>query len=186
MEEKGWDYEYETGLYAAFVGSVGVLEYLWRQGYSYDMGACAEAARGGQLEALKFLRGLKPPCDWGERTCIAAAGGGHMKVWMWLMGEGQPPSLDWETCGCAPEGGHLDVLKYLRSQDPPCPWSEVTCEVAAGEGQLEALKFLRDQDPPCPWLRRSCRENASKYGHQHVVDWIDQREDESDGEPYWE
>ena len=195
MEEKGWDcdwdYYYETGLYAAFVGSVEVLEYLRRKGYSYDEGACAEAARGGQLEALKFLRGLKPPCDWSAFICTVAAAGGRMGIVKWIRGEGSlydmiPPGyLDWESYGWAAEGGHLEVLKWVRSQDPPCPWNGWACQLAAGNGQLEALKFLRDQDPPCPWSRHECRYDASHFGHQHVIDWIDQREDESDGDDYF-
>ena len=28
----------------------------------------------------------------------------------------------------------------------------------------------------------TCRQIASGYGHQHIVDWIDQQEDESDEE----
>ena len=51
---------------------------------------------------------------------------------------------------------------------------------------MEVLKWLRDQDPPCPWSRSKCRRRASKYGHQHNVDWIDQQEDESDWEEYGE
>ena len=82
----------------------------------------------------------------------------------------------------AAQGGHLDVLKFLRGLDPPCPWDERTCAAAAREGRLEALKFLRGQNPPCPWSRRYCREDAAKDGHQHVLDWIDEQEDESDME----
>ena len=31
-------------------------------------------------------------------------------------------------------------------------------------------------------MRHMCQEEARKSGHQHVIDWIDQREDESDVE----
>ena len=27
-----------------------------------------------------------------------------------------------------------------------------------------------------------CRETASEFDHQHIIDWIDQQEDESDTE----
>ena len=124
VEEKGWELNEDTGWCAGRCGSVEVLEYLGRRGYEFDRWACKGAAQVGQLEALKFLRGLDPPCPWHE-----------------------------DSCSWAVEGGHLEVLKWLRAQDPPCPWS-----------------------------RCDCREEASLYGHQHVVDWIDQREDESDVE----
>merc|ERR1711907_284901 len=84
------------------------------------------------------------------------------------------------TCAEAAEGGHLEVLKWARSQDPPCPWNKWTCEGAAKGGHLDVLKWARSQDPPCPWSRDECRERARRYGHQHVVDWIDQQENEID------
>ena len=78
----------------------------------------------------------------------------------------------------------LEALKFLRGLDPPCPWDEETCGWAAGYGHLEVLMWARGQDPPCPWSRRECRKKAkaSKSGHQHIIDWIDQQEDESDVE----
>ena len=44
------------------------------------------------------------------------------------------------------------------------------------------MKFLRSQDPPCPWIRSDCRAAAEMSDHQHVIDWIDQQEDERDTE----
>merc|ERR1719305_797520 len=102
IEEKGWKLNEDTGWYAGMSGSVEVLEYLLERGYEFDVMACYGAARGGHLEALKYLRGLDPPCPWDEETCAQAA-----------------------------EGGHLEVLKYLRAQDPPCPWDWRTCSEAA-------------------------------------------------------
>ena len=138
-------------------GSIEVLEYLRERGYQFDGKACGGkasdgAARGGHLEALKFLRGLDPPCPWDD-----------------------------ETCGMAARGGHLDVLKWLRAQNPPCPWHEWTCREAAGDGHLEVLKWLRAQNPPCPWNRYACKQDA-EYDHQHVIEWIDQPEDDSEVE----
>ena len=122
VEEKGCEPNEDTGLCAGMGGSVEVLEYLLERGYEFDEKACHGAASEGHLDALKFLRGLDPPCPWDDWTCLNAA-----------------------------EGGHLDVLKWARSQDPPCPWS-----------------------------RGECRLTASNFGHEHVVEWIDQQEDGSD------
>ena len=44
------------------------------------------------------------------------------------------------------------------------------------------MKWLRAEEPPCPWSRSECREEASLNGHQHIIDWIDQQEDERDTE----
>ncbi|WZN62678.1 hypothetical protein HKI87_06g42200 [Chloropicon roscoffensis] len=124
MEEKGCKLNVATGLWAGWGGSVEVLGYLEERGYEFFEAACAGAAEGGHLKALKFLRGL----------------------------------------------------------DPPCPWNKYACFGAAEEGRLEVLKWARSQDPPCPWVRSACREKASKHGHEHVIKWIDQQEDESDTE----
>ena len=153
MEEKGWELNRETGEWAGMGGSVEVLGYLKLRAYEFTSYACQGAARGGCLEALKFSRCLDPPCPWGERTCTEAA-----------------------------QGGHLDVLKWARSQDPPCPWDELACFYAAERGHLETLKCLRSLDPPCPWNRRECKGEASRHCHWHIVQWIDQQEDESDVE----
>ena len=152
MEMKGCKLNGVTGWYAGMGGSVEVLEYLLRKGLKFDVETCQGAARGGCLEALKFLRSQDPPCPW-----------------------------DWETSAFAAKGGHLEVLKWLRDQDPLCHWDANTCLGAVQGGQLEVLKWLLDQDPPCPWMRCRCRWEASILGHPHVVDWIDQQEDhESD------
>ncbi|WZN65589.1 putative ankyrin repeat protein [Chloropicon roscoffensis] len=155
MEEKGCELNKNTDWSAGKGGSIEVFEYLLERGYEFDRKACEGAARGGCLKALKFLRSQDPPCPWNA-----------------------------ETCGWAADGGHLEVLKWLRAQNPPCPWNWEACWRAAEEGHLEVLKWLRSQDPPCPWSRSECREEASKSidGHQRIVDWIDQQEDESDVE----
>ncbi|WZN62124.1 hypothetical protein HKI87_05g36600 [Chloropicon roscoffensis] len=150
--------------------------------WEFDENACAGAAMGGRLEALKWLRDQASPYPWDERTCQGAALGGHLDVLMWLRKQDPPCPWDYRTCSKAAREGHLDVLKWARDQDPPCPWDEEVCAGAAGNGHLDVLEWLRAQHPPCLWSKSWCRENASEYGHQHVIDWIDQQEDESDVE----
>ena len=213
VEEKGWRLFFygRTVWWAGLGGSVEVFEYLNVKGYQFTKEACEGAAMGGCLKALKFLRGLDPPCPWDQWTCREAARGGYLDVLKWARSQTPPcpwdadtcseaarignldilkwardqdPPCHWNglTCSEAAYGGHLDVLKWLRGQDPPCPWNERTCHWAAAGGHLEILNWLRSQDPPCPWSRSNSRNTASIYGHQHVIDWIDQREDESDVE----
>ena len=173
----------------------------------WDEGTCAQAAYGGHLDVLKWARAQDPPCPWGDFTCSFAAEGGHLDVLKWARAQDPPCPWDTDTCTYAASGGHLEVLKWLRAQDPPCPWNKdtcanaayggrleilkwaraqdlpcpwswTTCSEAAEGGHLEVLKWARDHDPPCPWLRSWCRDRASAYGHQHIIDWIDQQEDE--------
>ena len=179
MEEKGypgWGLNDETDWWAGMSGSIEVLEYLRlrrlrRGGYFFTMYACSGAAMGGHLKALKFLRGLDPPCPWDERTCSGAARGGHLDVLKWLRDQDPPCPWNWGACSHAAQGGHLDVLKWARSQDPPCPWDLETCEMAAKGGHLEVLKWARDQDPPCPWGEETC-SCAAYGGHLDVLKWL--------------
>ena len=213
MEEKGWELNEETDMWAGAGGSVEILEYLVDRGYKFDKPACTWPVAGGHLEALKFLRGLDPPCPWGycptiymeaarrghlellkllralnppvllnAWPCSAAAREGHLDVLKWLRAQDPPFPWDEETCAAAACGGQLNVLKWLRAQDPPCPWDEKTCRMAAQDGHLEILKWARSQDPPCPWSRSECKFTASQNNHQHIINWIDLEEDESDVE----
>ena len=171
MEEKGLEENEGTGFWAGGGGSVEILEYLEGRGYKFTEAACDGAAMGGRLEALKHLRGLDPPCPWGEETCADAAYGGHLDVLKWLRSEDPPCPWDELTCSRAAEGGHLHVLKWMRDQDPPCPWEETTCARAAGVGHLEVLKWVRDQDPPCPWHPYTCAR-AAEEGHLEILKWL--------------
>ena len=184
MEEKGWELNQNTSFWAGMGGSFEVFVYLMRMGYELDRSACYGAARGGHLDVLKWLRSQDPPCPWGEETCSQAAEAGHLDVLKWSRSQDLPCPWDERTCSLAASKGHLEVLKWARSQDPPCPWNERTCILAAGGGHLDVLKWARCQDPPCPWSRpwsrpwSECRELASQYGQLHIINWIDQQEDE--------
>ncbi|WZN66043.1 putative ankyrin repeat protein [Chloropicon roscoffensis] len=185
VEEKGCELNKDSGLWAVRGGSVKVLEDLRGKGYEFNEETCREAAEEGHLEALKFLRGLDPPCPWDWGACSGAAGDGRLEVLKWARAQEPPCPWDEWTCASAAFGGHLDVLKWARSQDPPCPWTDWTCSEAAKEGHLHILKWARAQDPPCPWSKSHCSWEASENDHQHIVKWIDQQEDESDAED-WE
>ena len=170
MEEKGWELKGDTGRRAVMGGSVEVLAYLVDMGYHFAEGVCDWAAREGRLEALKFLRGLDPPCPWREMTCWAAAWEGHLHVLKWARAQNPPCPWNSRTCSTAAKGGHLDVLMWARAQNPPCPWDEKTCSGAARGGHLDVLKWARGQDPPCPWDEETCWA-AARGGHLDVLKW---------------
>ncbi|WZN60674.1 putative ankyrin repeat protein [Chloropicon roscoffensis] len=171
VEEKGWELNEDTGWRLGQGGSIEVLEYVKVKGYVFDERACNGAAREGRLEALKFLRGLDPPCPWDEMTCANAAGGGHLEVLKWLRAQDPPCPWGEKTCTYAAEAGHLEVLKWLRAQDPPCPWDAWSCNYAAEAGHLEVLKWLRAQNPPCPWSAGTCAA-AAERGQLEVLKWL--------------
>jgi hypothetical protein len=90
--------------------------------------ACGDAARAGNLEALKWAREHGPRPGTGAR-------------------ETGPIPWDFTTIRHAALQGHLDVVKWAH--DNGAPWDEMCCAGAALEGQLEVLKWLRDHG--CPW-----------------------------------
>ena len=102
--------------------------------------------------------------------------GGTVEAFQYLRGRGY--EFDRKACEGAAREGHLNALKFLRGLDPPCPWDDMTCKLAAEGGHLEVLKWLRAQNPPCPWRRHECRTEAEWSDHTHIVQWIDQQEDE--------
>ena len=97
MEEKGCELNEVTGWWAGMGGSVEVLEYLLGRGYEFDGMACAGAARGGHLEALKFgagghldvlkwARSQDPPCPWERDDCRERARrNGHLHIVTWML-----------------------------------------------------------------------------------------------------
>ena len=116
---------------------------------------CANAARAGYLETLKWLRANG--FEWNVGTCASAARGGHLDVLKWLRANGCP--WDEATCTSAARGGHLDVLDWARANG--CPWNCKTCSSAAkgghaprrpqvGKGQAMAASGIRKRVPLQP------------------------------------
>ena len=70
--------------YAAESGYIDILKYVLAHGCPFDELTCAMAARGGQLEILKFLRN-ELNCPWDYRTVFIAAAMGHLDVLKWTI-----------------------------------------------------------------------------------------------------
>ena len=146
-------------------GCLTTLKCLHRRGrVKKKSRLCAAAARIGDLEELKALRGEGGSLPWDEETCAFAAWGGHLEVLKWAHENGCP--WDEETCAYAARGGRLEVLKWAHENG--CPWDEETCSNAAGGGHLETLKWARENG--CPWDERTCRY-AAENGHLETLKW---------------
>ena len=69
-----------------------------------------EAARGGNLELVRWLRG--EGCPWDALTCYAAVDQGHVEVLRWLRENGCPWMAEIRDKAAA-ELGYTDDLGNL-------------------------------------------------------------------------
>jgi len=59
----------------------------------WDSKTCADAARGGHLDVLKWARENGAP--WNEQTCANAAAGGYLEVLKWAREHGARDIRTW-------------------------------------------------------------------------------------------
>lgn len=167
LREKQCSWDAATCEMAAKRGHLQILEWAHANGCLWDEGACNAAAREGQLTTLQWLR--RAGCPWSANTCAAAASGGHLDVIQWARGQGC--LWDTDTTLSAVRGGYIDVLQWAVDQG--CPLHIGPClKTAAFDGRLDLFEWLYHADdrgaPP-----RVFRGDAERYGHTHIVHWID-------------
>lgn len=150
-ELKPYDYPPIFG-WAAYGGQRTTLEWLIARfpTVKIEFGVLAAAARGGQLDVLKWLH-YEKGVEWQRDAAFQAAKNGHVHVLEWLRyGARQPlvvtfadkPWARPETFNGAARAGHLDVLKWAH---------------------LNTSEFNR----PRGWSL-----DASLGGHVHVLRWL--------------
>jgi hypothetical protein len=140
-----------------------------------------EAAKGGHLDILNWLRSQNPPYPWYGNILYEAAEDGNLDVLKWIcsqdiLSSDEISGWDEETTAKAAKGGHLKTLQWLRSENPPCDWNIFTSIEAAEGGHLEILKWVKEQQPyfciePCTSI---CRY-AAKGGHLEILKWARQQ-----------
>ena len=109
---------------------------------------CAEMARNGNVELLKFLH--EERCPWDFWTCSYAAKNGHLECLKYAHENRCPwgPLGNWnmntcsyeDTCYNAAKNGHLECLKYARENG--CSWDEENCRDPPQNDVMEFLKSL--------------------------------------------
>lgn len=126
----------------------------------WDLTTTAEAAAGGHLIAVQWLR--ENGCPWDWQTCARAAKGGYLKILQWCRANGCP--WNEHSCSEAAAGGHLHVIQWARSQG--CHWGTGTTFAAARGGHMNTLRWLVARG--CPWDKRTCG-GAAWQGHGQIV-----------------
>ena len=111
-EEKECKWDWWTIQAAAEQGNMEMVKYCGANECPIGVFACANAAKNGHLEVLKYLREeVKAP--WGWTTAANAAENGHLHILEYLVERKYDKYNEW-ACKLAAENGHLDCLKYLR------------------------------------------------------------------------
>jgi hypothetical protein len=149
---------------AAAGGSIEELLYLKQQGGILNEYTLTRAARKGQLAVCEFLVAEQCPCD--VRACERAAAAGFLEIVRFLHESGCP----WEAgsvCERAAESGNVELLQYLWQQG--CAFNAQVMSTAAAKGHTQLCEFLRAEQ--CPWNTFACRY-ATDYGHLDTLRWL--------------
>jgi hypothetical protein len=173
-----WDYTpvaYSEHAYrqAASVGDVAIMEVLQARGCPRPDDACVEAAAGGHLRALQWLRTQEPPHPWGEEVAGVLAARGDLAALQWVRGQEPPCPWGPEACDAAAETGQEAALRWLRAQEPPCPWGEHTMRYLARDGPLALVQWAVAAG--CPYGADAFAA-ASAAGRTDILSWLRQQE----------
>ena len=138
--------------WAAYGGQRSTLEWLCARfpNVKIDFGVITAAARGGQLDVLKWLHREKG-VEWQKDAARQAAKNGHVHVLHWLHNYARPaltitpadhPWLQDETFAEAAGAGHLNVLEWADSTWGVSIFPENWPMEAATGGHVHVLRWL--------------------------------------------
>ena len=146
-EEKKCKWDKWTIFAAAEQGNLEMVKYCVANECPINEGACANAAKNGHLECLKYLREeVKAP--WESWTAAWAAQNGHLHILEYLV-ERKFDKYNEEACIWAAKYGHLDCLKYLH-ETAKAPWDCEAVRVAHKNNQTDCVHYLLDNNCPLP------------------------------------
>lgn len=151
---------------AAFYGYVDIMELLVEHGAVLNEETAIDAADGGSVEALKWLRARD--CPWSPYVFVKAAGWpGSEELMRWALDNGCPKGTGTDACCEAAGNGALDNLQWLRAND--FPWSEKVLMKAASGEHLNVLEWARDNG--CDWSARVTR-SAARDNSPDALLWL--------------
>lgn len=126
------------------------------QGDSY---VPAEAAAGGHLRLLQWMRQQAPPCPWDDHVILASTCRHHNHVAIWALENKAPRPSAWIEQ--AAKWGNLTVLQWARNHGRlQSSQMEMLLKAALDE---EVFKYVKPSSLPAPELRA---------GKQAVVTWL--------------
>ena len=166
-EEKKCEWDEKTINAAAKKGNMEMVKYCVANECPIDTHTCSNAAGGGHLECLKYLREeVKAP--WDSDTAYLAADSGQLHILEYLV-ERKYDEYCKYACEGAAMNGHFDCLKYLH-ETAKAPWDSGTASLAALSGHLHILEYLveRKYDKYNAW---AC-VHAARHGHLDCLKYL--------------
>jgi len=162
----------ETFAWAAAVGNMETISWLYDNGCPWDDRTSVWAASEGRTDVLRWLKlgsdggGIGyPRTSWVTMATSLAARNNHLEALTWLTSNGCPVS-DIQAMKWAAGGGHVRILAFLKGRN--YFWDSIVCAQAALGGKLETLQWLRANG--CPWGEKTCDFAAFK-GHLKILEW---------------
>lgn len=175
LEEKDHQWYENFSNYPARMGRLEILEYIYKNGYSYSECLAADAAEGGHVKVLDWMKIEKIPFCMKYRA--RAARSGKLEVLKWSINNHDSVNLSTTNlhkdffeslCEDAALGGHLDILVWLKSQkfyweDWIIPWS------AAKNGHVHILIWAKENG--CEFKKAIC-DMAVESGEFEALKWL--------------
>ena len=164
-KKRGYTLTKRTFCFAAKGGNLDVIKYLQAEKCPSDERACANAAEGGHLDVLKYLH--ENGCQWSKETCHSAAREGHLHVLRWARRNRCP----WDRATVATEAaknGRVHVLQYLKTLR--FSFKKNLMRDAASKGRKNVIEFLREQG--CPWNEEATCSAAAQGGHLNLLKYL--------------
>ena len=180
IQEKTQGEETKLACYAAKHGHIQVFKLSEPKDNNNNkrhiIDACTLAAKGGQLEMLKWAR--NNGYQWSSRTFKMASRNGNLDILNYLANNNCPMNGNANANGngttdtdditlTAAQAGHLHVLQWARSKG--YPWNTNTCSISAQLGHLQILQWATAEGCPCD--QQICTQEAAKAGHLDILKW---------------
>lgn len=135
----------QTADYAAQCGHLDLLKHLRKEKWKIGSSTVMEAARGGQVKCMRYLREEVGIRQWSPLTMAVAARHGHLEAVQYAF-EQKEAWISTVACEWAAERGHLNCLKFLHEQG--CPWNSQTLKKARARGHMECYYYAKDHGCP--------------------------------------
>lgn len=159
---------YQLAVYklAAKHGRIDVIQ--WAEGKKFHNNGksiCQNAARGGQLETLKWLRERNYP--WDHKTTLEAARSRHEEIVKWSIENGCEHNSS--VFAMAVETCTLDLVKWLWEKNYPVDLTNSVARSCQG-AKIETANWLISQG--LPFDKEKCLDAFAlrkKYEKEHYI-----------------